>query len=624
MSETILAGRYRLIELIGEGGMAHVYRAIDQNTGHNVAIKVMKSELSQDADYIGRFQREAEAASKMTHHNIVNLLDVGMEGNDRFLVMEYVQGKTLKQLIQEKGRLNPNTAAQITVRILSALQHAHQNGIIHRDIKPQNILVASDGHVKVADFGIARIANSYTLTRDDSVMGTVYYYSPEQASGQKAGATSDLYSVGIVLYEMLTGRVPFDSDSQVGIAMQHLHAKPTPIEELVPDVPPAICHVCMTAMAKDPRYRYQSAREMATELIRAMDGRTNMNDVYRTAETNPYSMTGANAEPERTPREPVLRRIPWRRLIWWVATALLAVMVVFGLYVGAVSIYEKVVNSVTVPDLTDIDITQAVRAANRVGLYVETVEINHPNISSGMVILQAPEEGTTLHRDDSVVLTVSKGPVSQVVPRVVGLTLSDAISALNAYGLTLTVVEYVASGDVQANFIMSQVPDPNTRCNAGDVVQVTVSGGLVNVPRVEGYTLAAASELLTASGLTINSSVQFVDTDDPAKHGLVAGQSPQGSSQVIQGTTVYLTVYQKPGQIHNAQVTLNLPPSDETLDFRVVVVTGGMENTVYQGTLAPEASRFPMVTITAQLPGEYRYKVYCNNRFIYEDQVILE
>ena len=200
MSETVLAGRYCLVELIGEGGMAHVYRAIDQNTGHNVAIKIMKRELSQDADYVSRFQREAEAASKMTHHNIVNLLDVGMDGNDRYLVMEYVQGITLKQLITEKQRLPAATAAQICIRILSALQHAHEQGIVHRDIKPQNILVANDGHIKVADFGIARIANSKTLTRDDSVMGTVYYYSPEQATGQKVGATSDIYSTGIVLY----------------------------------------------------------------------------------------------------------------------------------------------------------------------------------------------------------------------------------------------------------------------------------------------------------------------------------------------------------------------------------------------------------------------------------------
>ena len=209
----ILAGRYRIDQQIGVGGMAVVYRATDLNTQHFVAVKVLKPEYNQDAEYVARFQREAEAASKMTHHNIVNLLDVGMDSSgNRYLIMEYVEGQTLKDVIREKGRLSETSAVQITIRILSALQHAHSNGIIHRDIKPQNILMQSDGHVKVADFGIARMANKNTLAKGDSVMGSVHYFSPEQASGKEAGVTSDIYSVGVTLYEMLTGRVPFDSN----------------------------------------------------------------------------------------------------------------------------------------------------------------------------------------------------------------------------------------------------------------------------------------------------------------------------------------------------------------------------------------------------------------------------
>ena len=184
----------------------------------------------------------------MTHHNIVNLLDVGMDGENRYLVMEYVQGKTLKEVIQERGRLSAPLACQITIRILSALEHAHRNGIVHRDIKPQNILVHADGHIKVADFGIARIANSATLTKGDNVMGSVHYFSPEQARGEGANATSDIYSTGIVLYEMLTGRVPYDGDNPVAVAMQHLHATPAPIQSLAPDVPPAVVRVCMKAI----------------------------------------------------------------------------------------------------------------------------------------------------------------------------------------------------------------------------------------------------------------------------------------------------------------------------------------------------------------------------------------
>ena len=276
MREKVLAGRYVLVEQIGVGGMAIVYRAIDRNTGHSVAVKVLKPEFNRDAEFVSRFQREAEAASKMIHHNIVNLLDVGMDGDNRYLIMEYVRGKTLKEVIQEKGRISAPTAVQIAIRILSALQHAHQNGIIHRDIKPQNILMNADGHVKVADFGIARMANSSTLTRGDSVMGSVHYFSPEQAQGQGTDVTSDLYSVGVTLYEMLTGRVPFDGDSPVAIAMQHLHAQPDPIQRFAPDVPDAICHVCLKAMEKNPQYRYHSAREMASELRMALEGRVDM------------------------------------------------------------------------------------------------------------------------------------------------------------------------------------------------------------------------------------------------------------------------------------------------------------------------------------------------------------
>lgn len=389
MSETILAGRYRLVELIGEGGMALVYRAIDQNTGHNVAIKVLKRELSQDSDYVIRFQREAEAASKMTHHNIVNLLDVGMDGSDRYLVMEYVQGITLKELIRQRGQLPAATAVQICIRILSALQHAHQQGIIHRDIKPQNILVANDGHIKVSDFGIARIANSYTLTKDDSVMGTVYYYSPEQASGQKVEATSDIYSAGIVLYEMLTGRVPFTGDTQVAIAMQHLKAKPVPIEQLAPDVPPAVIRVCMKAMAKQPQNRYQTAKDMASDLHRAIEGRVNelqadvpdepmytpppKKEQPRPQQKAPASRQGQaparnggrQAQPHKKHQKPTPRT-----LAWWAVTLLVGLTVCYGLWVGVHSIYDQVTNSTQVPDLLGMDLSTAERTANRYGLYV--------------------------------------------------------------------------------------------------------------------------------------------------------------------------------------------------------------------------------------------------------------
>lgn len=635
MTEKVLAGRYRLVEPIGEGGMAYVYRAIDQKTEHNVAIKVMKSELGKDADYISRFQREAEAASKMTHHNIVNLLDVGMEDGNRYLVMEYVQGETLKQLIQKRGQIPPKTAAQITIRILSALQHAHQNGIIHRDIKPQNILVANDGHIKVADFGIARIADSQTLTSDNTVMGTVYYYSPEQASGQAVGATSDIYSVGVVLYEMLTGRVPFGGESQVAIAMQHIHAQPAPITQFAPNVPPAIVHVCMMAMAKDPRYRYQSAREMAAELRMALEGRVGdmqpRLEEQGTLNSLPEAPQGrsltsgrapapgrlkSGSQPEKQPRPPI-------NVAWLMASLVVALMVLFGLYVGISSIYEKVVNNTDVPDLVDLEYSMAERRAATSGLYVERVDINHPNVAPGYVIMQSPQagEGIKLRKGDSVLLTVSKGPASLTVPRVVGLEQSNAIAALQSYGLTMMVVDHVISSEYEAGFVLSQVPEAGTQCQNGDIVQVTVSGTVVNVPSLVGRSQQDAELLLSASGLNVSTTLRYTDTEDERLHGYVAAQYPMEGTQVIQGTAVQLTLYQKPGMNHSALITLNLPNTASDTSVRVTVMENGVEKTVYQGSFSAADSRHPEVTVSVQMPGVYTYRVYSNGEFSYLGEV---
>ncbi len=628
MSEKILADRYRLVEQIGVGGMAIVYRAVDQRTGHNVAVKVLRPEFNQDAEFVSRFQREAEAASKMTHHNIVNLLDVGMDGENRYLVMEYVQGKTLKELIKEKGRLTPAVAAQITIRILSALQHAHQNGIIHRDIKPQNILVHADGHIKVADFGIARMANSSTLTRGDSVMGSVHYFSPEQASGQAANVTSDLYSVGVVMYEMLTGRVPFDGDSPVAVAMQHLHARPTAIENFAPESPAAINHVCLMAMEKKPQYRYQSAREMATELRMALEGRTEQMQprVVEKPMLVPPAAAPAQGKQEVAARYNTVRRKPVKNHqgLWILFSLLMTAVVCYGLYVGGAAIYEKVVNSTSVPDFVGMEVTAAQRTAQRAGLNPEVVEINHPTISTGTVILQAPEVDTTLRKGDSVVLTVSKGPSSQKLPDLVGMSTQNAVSTLQPMGVTLMVLERVVSSEVQADLIISQTPDAETQCKSGDIVQVVVSGGVAYVPDIMGQTLSAAQETLAAVGLGLNASVSYMDTTDAALHGTIASQTPAAETAVILNGQVAVTVYRVPELLAKAKVILDLPRTDSLTSVRITLNGGNGEVTVFQGEFPANASRHPEVELKTQEAGDYTYRVYFNDKFAYQHQVTLK
>ena len=461
----VLAQRYTLQELIGKGGMAMVYRAKDLRTGHSVAIKILRQEYNHDEEFLGRFQREAQAASKMSHHNIVNLLDVGMDGSDRYLVMEYVQGKTLKEVIKEKGKMTPQVAVQIAIRILAALQHAHKNGIIHRDIKPQNILVHADGHIKVADFGIARMADSSTLTKGDNVMGSVHYFSPEQASGRAATEQSDLYSVGVVLYEMLTGRVPFDGDTPVSVAMQHLRSQPASIKTLNPDAPDALCRLVETAMQKDPKYRYQSALEMARDLRISLDekaelvGAPQRPTVKTVTEKAVQAVRPGKVSGKTGPRRPVRTRRQMAGVVAkWVGMILMCAAVFYGLYLGGSSIYQRVVNTTSAPFLVGLDKAAAVLKAERIGLRTELVEVNHASIAAGLVIMQTPEFETSMHKNDTIVLTVSKGPTTLKVPRVLGLTGQEAVNILQGQGLILTITEKVVSTE-PVDTILSQKPE---------------------------------------------------------------------------------------------------------------------------------------------------------------------
>ncbi len=627
MREKVLAGRYVLVEQIGVGGMAIVYRAIDRNTGHSVAVKVLKPEFNRDAEFVSRFQREAEAASKMIHHNIVNLLDVGMDGENRFLIMEHVRGKTLKEVIQEKGRISAPTAVQIAIRILSALQHAHQNGIIHRDIKPQNILLNADGHVKVADFGIARMANSSTLTKGDSVMGSVHYFSPEQAQGQGTDVTSDLYSVGVTLYEMLTGRVPFDGDSPVAIAMQHLHAQPDPIQMYAPDVPDAICHVCLKAMEKNPAYRYSSAKEMATELRKALHGQVDKMQprLAPVPQMQPTMVQGNQGYIPRvrqtTGRNRVSRKNNLRVILM---TLVVLAVVVYGLVLGTTAIYDKVVNSANVGYYRNSEVATATREIKKAGLEARIVEVNDATVAAGIVITQWPEEDTTLRKGETVVLTVSKGPESMSVPLIRNMTVADATATLKAYNLTLTVVERVVSKTHDVDFVIKQVPDVGEPCQPGDIIQVTVSGGIAYVPRVQGRTFREARELIAAAGLTLNATIEYVETNDPTLHGEVKQQSIIADTAVIQGTAISLSVYRVPSMLHKARIELDLPESEGLTSVRVTLNDAGGEVTVYQNDFPSNASRHPEVELVSEEAGEFTFRVYINNVFKYSKTVTFE
>ena len=537
-----LDNRYELVEFIGKGGMALVYRAIDQRTGHSVAVKILRPEFNQDTEFCSRFEREAMTASKMSHHNIVNLLDVGQDGDIRYLVMEYVRGRTLKEVIRQKGALPPTVAAQIGIRILSALQHAHTNGIIHRDIKPQNILVHSDGHIKVGDFGIARVAGSNTISSEDSVMGSVHYFSPEQARGENVTFASDLYSVGVVLYEMLTGQPPFDGETPVAVALQHINGKARPMSELNPEIPPAMERVVEKAMEKRPEKRYQSALEMAQDLQRALqepDG-TWLGRL-------PDKPIPALAQPATARQKPVK---PSRSVWTWVGIIALAAGVVFGIALGAVRIYDQIVNTTEAPYCLDETEADALRLIARAGLKYEISRASDALKPAGTVVLQSPEYGTAMRKKETVFLTISTGPEEQPVPRIVGMGVEEARKELETNGFTLLALPERELSTSVWDTVLSQSPEENTMLPSGSVVQVTLSGGSVTLPNLVGMTRQEA--MLTIQQLQLSlTEIKEIPVEDASQFERVAAQQYTDGSftqyavgqQVMQRTQVMLAVY---------------------------------------------------------------------------------
>ena len=614
MKERILANRYRLTEQIGMGGMAIVYRAVDLRTGHNVAVKVLRPEYNEDNEFISRFQREAEAASKMTHHNIVNLLDVGMDGENRYLVMEYVQGKTLKTVIQERGKLSPALAGQIAIRILSALEHAHRNGIVHRDIKPQNILVHADGHIKVADFGIARIANSSTLTKGDNVMGSVHYFSPEQARGEGANATSDIYSTGVVLYEMLTGKVPYDGDNPVAVAMQHLHATPVPIQNLAPDVPPALIRVCMKAMEKNPARRYQTARDMAADIRDALENRQD-HPVYPEKELEVQQPKPQFKEENKTNSDTGRNQVtgPQReRVIRILMTIILGIALVTGLFFGVRAIFHQVTTTATVPAVLEMNVKDAEELLTRDGLKSEEMFFNNENVKVNTVFVQKPEADTVVRKGDTVLLSVSSGPAQLTMPELMGMNMDEATTLVRNMGLIPTFERVIS--DSSQDTVVSQNPAAQTKVDKDTLVTITISGGKTTVPVLKNMTLAEAEDALRQNGLKMGTSLNYVDTRNAKEHGKVSGQSPAEDMDVMLDTEVSLSIFRYPTDMAQENITIRLPESSENVNLRITLQAeeSEIELEAFQHDFTPELEREQPVAINLPDDRQYTCRVYVN------------
>jgi eukaryotic-like serine/threonine-protein kinase len=516
--DTIVDGRYRILRRLGSGGMADVYCAEDQQLGRKVALKLLYRRFAEDVQFVERFRREASSAAGLQHPGIVGIFDRGEWDGTYYIAMEYIEGHTLKEIVRDRGPAPPEAAIDIAIQILRAVRFAHRRGVVHRDIKPQNVMVDDEGRVKVTDFGIAR-AGASDMTETGSIMGTAQYLSPEQAQGRPVDARSDLYSIGIVLYEMLTGRVPFDAESAVTVALKQVSEEPVPPSQVNPDVSPALEAVVLRAMEKDPRRRFADADEFITAL-----------EAARTA-------------PDEVPVGPppeVLDEDERRGRRWWLW--LLALLALAAIGVGLYLLLRP--EERVVPDVVGLPEAVAAQSLNNRGFEVEIDRVINAQVERGRVAAQDPRPDTEAEEGSTVMLTVSEGPGEAPVPTVAGMRREEAERAVRDAGFE-PEVERVFSDDVPEGRVIETSPPEGTTIELGTTVTLRVSRGreAVEVPDVTGDPEDDARSALEGAGFTVTSDEQVSDDAEP---GTVLSQDPAAGERVQPGSTVTITVAAEP------------------------------------------------------------------------------
>ncbi|MGE5675306.1 MAG: Stk1 family PASTA domain-containing Ser/Thr kinase [Mycobacterium leprae] len=548
MTDRLLAGRYRVGERIGGGGMSLVYRADDLQLGREVAVKVLRGQFGNDEEFVRRFRREAQNAASLSHPNVVQIYDVGEEDGQYYIVMELVQGSTLKQLIQEQGPLPVADAARIAVEVLAALAHAHMHRIVHRDVKPHNILISRDGRVKVTDFGIARAITTDTVTRTGSIMGSAHYFSPEQANGQPTGEKSDLYSVGVVLYEMVTGAVPFQGESPITVALKHLREEPVPPAQLNPEVPLELQQIVMRALEKEPDDRFPSADAMRAALqqfvVDHAAGRTHIHSGdFPTMDLR--AMKGLKVRREidgdgrpAVKNEKVAAKRRRRRWVLALVLLLLAAGIVYGLTYGAMKILN--VPEVAVPNIVNMPLPQAQQVLTDAKLSWKALDPKFSEtVPQGSVISTDPEPGQMVKQGRPINLVLSKGPEMRQVPDVRNKNIDDAKNQLESSRFKVGDVKPMYSPTVPVNQVIDMSPPPLSNLNAGSVVNLVVSLGPLKVPKVMGKSLTEAQTLLTQANL-VTGRLDY--KTDVRPKDTVIGSDPAQDTPVGQGSTVNLTL----------------------------------------------------------------------------------
>ena len=561
----LLGSRYEIIEKIGNGGMATVYKATDKVLKRNVAVKILRDEFTTDEEFIKRFDVEAQSAARLTHPNIVSIYDVGVEDNLHYIVMELIQGKTLKEIIlKEKGPLPWKWSVNVAIQIASALETAHRNNIIHRDIKPHNIIITEDGIAKVTDFGIAKAVSNSTITAFGTTIGSVHYFSPEHARGGFTDAKSDLYSLGVVLYEMVTGQLPFDADTPVSVALKHMQEKPEEPIEVNPNVPVAVNKIIMKALQKDTTLRYQTATEMLDDLRKSLknpDG-----DFVDDSEYDPTAKTqvlhtemynnlrGSNNDNEKDGKKDgkVKAFIKKHKKL----SVFIGLILLFALSLGGTILALNITNppEVDIPKVVGLSKEEAQQEVENAKLVFEvSSEEYNKDVPEGYVISQKAESDlgdfTTTPGDrkvkqgSKILVIISKGQEKTTVPNVEGKERDEALKMLEDAKLEAEIIEET-SKTVEEGYVISQETEPDSEAFAGDTVKIHVSTGTgireVTVISVIGQDEQTAKSNLESLGLKVNVTYQ----EATSNNGKVTAQSIDANKVVDEGTTITITVNQ--------------------------------------------------------------------------------